>query len=53
MFKKSVGYASLNRIKDKPMFFIVYENEKEKLLNLALRKGYKLTIISSEDFEIL
>jgi hypothetical protein len=46
----SLKVASFKRITPYKIFFIVSDNEKSRLKELARKKGYTLQIISPEDF---
>lgn len=48
----SLKVASKNKIGSKPAYFIVANNEKEKLVTLARKKSYSLRILSHEDFDL-
>lgn len=46
----SLKVSSLNKIQTKPMFFIVQDEEKERIKTLAKKKGYNIEILSEKDF---
>ena len=47
----SLKVASFRRISTDPVFFLVSDEEKAKIVELAQNKGYTLKIVSPNDFQ--